>query len=301
MIYGMVVNPKSAEALVAGARYTNASTDAVPGLIYIRDIGEGRGFRAGDGVLDHVDDASQGTGFLRVHIYGVRRPGSGYGTGLYTALATADFMIANGLLPARQEIYDMLHATGGVSSYKEGRSADANVWWKRAEERGLVDHMMYHVQSIIQIDSKMDRGQSAVDYATSRLERDGWRDVRLDSAFVSWAADGTGRIQRQADIFLYPRAVAAHLVLARCNRPTPEALYLHETNPRDWTVVDQAAWAAMSVSSLSLLLLLPTRTQPLEQHPLQPTSSPARTRVELHMMHASRHGMLQRQPRSLGR
>ena len=120
---GFVVNPKTGELVVAVANVGYVQIVSLDGAWL------GTGSFGG-----YYDLASRVSGMVRVHTaQGVQKPGGGYGTTLYTALALGAHLGGLTMSP------DLPRPSDGVSSFAcglgeevEGRSEEADGWWRRA-------------------------------------------------------------------------------------------------------------------------------------------------------------------------
>jgi hypothetical protein len=133
-IYGIVVNPKSAEPVIVK-----------PELSYVNiyRLAGGQLQLEGEGYFDKKDGGiAEATGYPRVHTPdGVRSRGTGTGVCLYTGLCLTAHLVHEGVIQHRVGPY-----TGDGISSDEHREPPAEEWWEANTERGLTERGHYEIE-----------------------------------------------------------------------------------------------------------------------------------------------------------
>lgn len=128
-LFALVVNPRRSSLVQCCVRGNWASVwDAV-------NVEAGSGYWNDDS----LEWCERVTGYPRAHLPdGVARPGGGWGTALYVAMAVGAQMRTDGLLPMAR-----MHREGaGLSSDARGRTPPADRWWAQATRRGLAHQVV---------------------------------------------------------------------------------------------------------------------------------------------------------------
>ncbi len=226
---GVVVNPKTFRPVFVHRKADYERTVEV----WAADADGRRYVPFGSGYLNSKGDsdyaaATRLTGYPRAHTpSGVRAPGGGYGTCLYTGLVLLAAAHYEGVIACPS-----LDGKGaGVCSYAGTRSAAADAWWAAADERGLIDHEDGDLEGDEDSEETEEEEGDLEDYISSRgmakvqaaaLETardysDDWYVTNVDNirVTVSRSVQSERGGPFTADIYKLDRAERAGLVALR--------------------------------------------------------------------------------------
>lgn len=131
-VLGIAVNPRDKRPVLVVTDGENVGIRSLVEASLLMRHGTGYYDTSGHGESERAEAI---TGLPRAHTPdGVIPRGAGYGTALYTALSLGAYQASNG------DAEIQMNTEGeGICSETEGRSHEADKWWKAAHDKGLTD------------------------------------------------------------------------------------------------------------------------------------------------------------------
>jgi hypothetical protein len=234
-VIGLVANPKTHEPALVVTDGTYVSLRSLSAADPLRRLGRGY-------YEEHSNEPSQITGLPRSHTPdGVLIKRKGWGTALYTALAL-------GAHQCDQELVEieMFRSGGGICSWTDNRSAEADKWWDAAVKLGLADQ---------QVEEETEKDED-VDLNLSPSDLDRFVDEGEVVYVNSVSVDIEKTIEKTVELYKYTEASRRrHLAYVAMSVEVPKGISVPASLEFLWRAVRDDSDLVTEADPVGLLAL----------------------------------------------